>query len=233
MGGTGTQPPELPFSFIDSRYQGPATDVPASTLAASRLAAVMCSAFGLALVAARLGWIGAIVAGLLLALHAERHDLALAWAEGPLLLGFGLCTATWGTRYFPIAAGIATTFKLTALPLWLVGFHKRANGGMWPLLAPVLAYLTWILLTPPSWFGGGPLFLIGMLVQRRFEYADQTAAMPGMWGLFLPSRYVWPLELGTMLALALAVRWAVHKRTTPALPLPRRPIPPPARVFLE
>lgn len=44
-----------------------------------------------------------------------RDDLARAWAEVPVLLGFGQCAATYRTRWFAVARGLAAIFKLTAL----------------------------------------------------------------------------------------------------------------------
>jgi len=55
-----------------------------------RLAAAVCAGLGLACIAARLGWAGALGGALFLLLPNVPTDLGYGWAEGPLLLGIGL-----------------------------------------------------------------------------------------------------------------------------------------------
>jgi hypothetical protein len=172
-----------------------------------RAAAVGAAALGLALIAARLGWWGFMPAACFLAIPHVRDDLARGWAEGPLTLGLGLCVLTFGTRWLAGAIGLATTFKLTALGLWPLLLWPRATR-LRPLVAFVAALLFWSALTPPSWFSLGPFFLGPMLRQRWHEYATQNTILDRIGdtaidGVFLPTRYLLPVELLALVMLAI------------------------------
>jgi hypothetical protein len=58
----------------------------------------------------------------------------------------------------------------------------------------------WTLLTPPSWFFFGPVYLALMVWDRFEEYwvfqRVQIATQPG---IYAPSRYGWPFELAVLL----------------------------------
>jgi hypothetical protein len=201
---SGTQPPARPYLYDDPAHEDAQAVLSATALWATRLAAIACAALGLALIAWRLGWRGLAAGLVLLALPNTRGDLARAWAEGPLLFGFGLTIAAYGSRWLAPIVGLAAAFKLTGLALWPIAAvcapigRSRARH----VLAVMSAAAVWTLLTPPAWFAGGPLYLLRMLVDRRHEYAMASASNPGILGLFLPSRYVWPAELGLLLLVA-------------------------------
>jgi hypothetical protein len=187
-----------------------------STRLVLRIAAVVCAALGLALVAWRLSWWGLAAAGLFLALPNVRSDLALAWAEGPLLLGIGICIAGYGRRWFGAALGLAASFKLTALGLWPLLFAPGAGHGRRPVLrAAISALAVWTLLDPPSWFAGGPAFLGAMLRVRMLNELAQNESF----GLYAPARYQWPAQLLVLVGLALLARW-IRAEFRP--PQPRR-----------
>ena len=62
----------------------------------------------------------------------------------------------------------------------------------------------WSALTPPSWFGGGPLYLGTMLVARANEFHTQTvnqAFQSDVLGA-VPTRYLWPIELMLLILAA-------------------------------
>jgi hypothetical protein len=192
LGLTRLQAPAAPHFITDAeRRDGPDTRTPLESLASLRLAAAACAGAGLGLLAFRWGWRGAAVSFLLLVLHV-REDLSRAWAEGPLFFGLCLCAATWRTRWFPFAAGLTTTFKLTALPLWgLVFLFHPIGRSRWPRLVALMAAVSvWVILTPPAWFSGGPLFLVPMLLDRAVEHAGQSEVYGGPLGLFFPTRYL-------------------------------------------
>ncbi len=174
------------------------------TLADTRLAAIACAAIGFALISLRLGWAGLAIAAAMLAIPQARSDFARAWAEGPLLLGLGLAVASYGTRWFSAAAGVAASFKLTALALWpLVLLGRPANRSpVRRLLDLLIAGAVWVLVTPPAWYGGGPFYLLVMLAGRRIEYARQSIDVGGPLGFYVPSRYLWPAELALLLGAA-------------------------------
>jgi hypothetical protein len=202
MGVTRVSPPARPYSFTDRTAQGPETFASARTLTVLRWTATLCAALGLALLALRLGWRGVGIASVMVAVPGFREDLSRAWAEGPLVLGFGLVAVALRSRALPIALGLAATAKLTALGLWPLMLVKRVNGGMPRLRALLLTLLTFIVLTPPSWAAGGPLFLVGMVVNRVDEYSGQSETEGG---LFMPTRYGIPFVLGALVVIAIAL----------------------------
>jgi hypothetical protein len=209
LAATGARAPAVPYSYVDTALQGPQTDVAWSTLVIARIAATLCAAGGFALMAWRWGARGVAVAVLLLAIPHARQDLARAWAEGPLLLGFGLCAATIGSRRFSYACGVAAVFKLTALGVWPLLLWPGACGARSERFACVRAVLgaagIWSLLTPSSWYAGGPLYLVWMTFYRAHEYGGMTESSPGLFGLFLPTRYLLPLELAGAVAVVIVV----------------------------
>ena len=207
LGLTGQPGPRLPFSFTDPRLQGAETQVPSRSLAVVRLAAALCAALGLALISRRLGWKGFVATALLLLAPNVPGDLTRAWAEGPLLLGFGLCATAFGTRWFGVLCGAATTFKLTALGLWPLILWRGANGKLSGFKGILFAALTWTLLMPASWRAGGPLYLVDALTFRASQFEGQSRAnLPDVHaGIFLPSRYLLQIEVLAALALAFAL----------------------------
>ena len=127
MGLTGAAAPTRAWDY---RGDQPAdTMVPPESLPVVRLAAVLCAALGLALVALRFSWRGSAAAALLLLIPHARADLTRAWAEGPLLLGLGLCAVAFGTRWFGVACGLPATATLTAVGLWPLLLWPRATGA--------------------------------------------------------------------------------------------------------
>ena len=206
---TGVTPPPLPPQFrqLGSRtwLEDASRALPAATRGMLRLAATLCAALGLALIAWRLSWWGMAAAVCFLALSSVRRDLALAWAEGPLMLGLGLCVLSYGTRWFGLATGLAATFKLTALGLWPLLLIPAASGrrGRWATYKALAgACLVWTVLDPPAWFAGGPFYLAVMIFDRGAERARQAADL----GAQIPPRYLWPVELAIALGLALLAR---------------------------
>lgn len=174
--------------------------LPPATLHRLRLVSVLCASAGFALLALRWGWRGALAAALVLAVPSVRADLARAWAEGPLLLGFGICALTYGRRTFPLACALAALMKLTAIGVWPLLLWPRAVGRLRPSVALGLAAGLWSLLSPPSWYDGGPLYLGVMLRYRMLDNAAQAAAgYEGTGGLYFPTRYALPLLLGAAL----------------------------------
>jgi hypothetical protein len=113
----------------------------------------------------------AVASVLFLMLPNVREDLSRAWAEGPLLLGFGICAFAYRSRWFGPACGVAATFKLTALGLWPLLLLRRAHGGarFGPTVGLLAALLVWTILTPPAWYGYGPGYLVHMVVDRATE----------------------------------------------------------------
>jgi len=196
----------LPYSYEDPTLQGPDTLVPQATLRVLRLTAIACASLGLGLIALRLGWPVLLGGTLFLAIPHVRADLCRAWAEGPLLLGFGLCAIAYGTTWFPVAAGLATGFKLTGLALWPIVWFK----GPIPFRRVrhvaniVVTMIVFSLTTPCSWLAGGPLYIGIMIVYRVLTYAQQSSEFGGRFGLFIPTRYLWPIELASMICLSQA-----------------------------
>lgn len=172
-----------------------------------RFVATLCAAAGLALIAWRLQWWGLIASVVFLGLPHVRSDLALAWAEGPLLLGLGLSIAGLGRRWFGAAVGLAAGFKLTALGLWPLLLIPGANGrGRYgPLRGLLYALAVWTFLEPPSWFAGGPLYLRFMLHMRVLNEFTQST----QFGMYVPARYLWPAELLLLVGLAAFARHAL------------------------
>jgi hypothetical protein len=196
---------------------------------AMRLAAVLCTAMGLACVAWRLRWAGALAAALFLALPAAALHYAAGWAEGPLLLGIGFVVLTYGTRWLPLALGLVASFKLTGLGLWPLVLVPGALGqrGWRPVMLGALATLAvWTLLDPVSWFAGGPLYLLPMLGDRVQEYLWQSGMAHAQGGAFRPIRYVLPFWFGFLLltmqrAAVIVGHIATTAKGTPALvPVP-------------
>jgi hypothetical protein len=224
---TGAPAPRVPYNWDEPAIQGPETLIPPGTLVTLRVAAVACAALGFALFAARLGWIGFLATGLMLLVPSARDDFARAWAEGPLLLGFGLCAIAYGTRWFGAACGAAVTFKLTGLAVWLLTFIPGSTGfKRLPIVSSwVSALAVFTALTPAAWFLDGPLYL-GLMVLLRMDwfvgyshrvsttvnYVPPTPEVGAPLGLFLPTRYLWPLEWCICLGLA----W-ILVRTYPGL----------------
>jgi hypothetical protein len=194
--------PGTPYSWTDPALQGPETSLASETLIAGRLVTVLCAGLGLALITLRLGWVGVAAGLLFLAIPHVREDLARAWAEGPLVFGIGLVVVSWGTRWLSLACALAASFKLTALALWPAMLRRGAFGrgarSRWLLVAPI----GWSALSPPSWFAGGPLYLLSMARYRSSENAAQFAQFGGVAGIFMPSRYLVPFELAACIALA-------------------------------
>jgi hypothetical protein len=213
LGLTGQPGPRMPHSFTDPRPPGPETQVPSRSLEIARLAAALCAALGLALITRRLGWQGLVATTLFLAAPNVRGDLTRAWAEGPLLLGFGLCASAFGTRWFGVACGVATTFKLTALGLWPLILWRRTNGGLSRVKAALLAAVTWTLLVPPSWWALGPLYFVQAIRFRASQFEGQSGSNLADVhdGVFLPSRYLLQIELLAALALAFALSFAMRR----------------------
>ncbi len=214
---TGESPPKAFFDF-STPVQPRNTLVAPGALFALRLTAILCACFGLALMALRLGWKSVGATGLVLLIPHVPPDLTRAWAEGPLLLCAGLCVLTFGTRWFGVACGLAATVKLTALGFWPLLLLRRANGGgrLARTLGVSSALLTWTLLTPQSWFAGGPVYLLIMLTVRKGYYQLQTQLVgrpgfEGFAGIFLPTRYLIPFELLAAYALIFGVRWLARR----------------------
>jgi hypothetical protein len=206
-------PPVAPYSFTNPSMQGQDTDIPDLTLISLRLVGIISAATGLALITYRFGWSGVFASILLIAIPHVRPDLARAWAEGPLLLGLGLCAISYRTRWFPVACGAAAAFKLTALVLWPLMLLRGANGNLGRLatIQSVLLCLgVFWLLNPISWFYLGPFFLIQLLHHRIATYIGQSQTDPYVLGLFIPTRYLWPLELLAFLAMARLIA-LIHK----------------------
>lgn len=199
------QAPALPYSFGDPALQGPDARLDRDSLVVLRLLASFCAVVGAALIAWRLGWVGALAVLLLLALPHNSENFSRAWAEGPLLLAFGVAAAAYGSRWFPIVVGAVSTVKFTAVGLWPLVLLRRAHHWRSRLLALAATVATWVLLTPPSWYRAGPALLLSLGSTRVTEYRGGQSADGG---LFLPARYFWPFEL----ALALAAFWLVARR---------------------
>lgn len=225
LGATGLPAPTAQWDFDNGPV--PEAMLRQDSLIAMRLAAILCAALGLAAVAFRFRWRACAAIFLFLLIPHVRSDLTRGWAEGPLLLGCGLCVASFGTRWFAVACGLAATAKLTALGLWPLLLWPRATGGQrWASAVGLLtASAVWTALTPPAWFAGGPIYLPVMIVARLASYADQStrvgmAGYEGVGDFFLPTRYLLPLELAGLLLLATGAVWLWHHR--PARPLARQ-----------
>ena len=210
--------PELPYSYAVRSLQGKNTEMDHRTLVVLRLLATVCAVVGAALLAWRLGWIGALAVVILLAVPHNAENFARAWAEGPLLLAFGAVAAAYGSRWFPFVLGVASTVKFTVVGLWPLVLIRAAHGWRSRALALVATVLTWVVLTPPSWYRGGPGLLLKLAQIRVTEYGQASATVEGA---FLPSRYFWPLELGALLVvLALVAKQRRERRPGPSRPQP-------------
>ena len=225
MGLSRTSPPSQPYCWGEEAFRSPLTSIRPDTLLFTRLAAVACASLGLALLSYRLGWSGAIAASAFLAIPHVRTDLARAWAEGPLLLSFGISAIAYGTPWFPFAAGIAAAMKLTGLALWPLAFFRHPIGrSKFSHVASVgVAWLAWSLASPLSWLQGGPTHLIALISHRVSIYLAQSSLNEGwlgeqlaqdrVFGLFLPTRYLWPLELAILLFLShQGAKWLSRRR---------------------
>jgi hypothetical protein len=205
MGISNTHTPELPYLYGFPALQGSETDIPADTLFATRLAGLLCAAIGLALLTLRFGWGGFVSVLILLTISSTRDSFSRAWAEGPLMLGIGLCSISYKTRWFPVALGVAAAFKLTAIVLWPLIFISGSCGKEFPwrrslsLLVPPLVVS---LLTPVSWFFTGPFYLVFIIRQRILTWLEQSHSSPNIGGVFFPDRYAWPFELLVLLLMS-------------------------------
>jgi hypothetical protein len=211
---TGAAVPAVPFMF-ENGSRGPETFASPETLRVARLGCTLAAVAGFMVLALRWRALGLVPLLLLVAPHA-RTDLTGAWAEGPLFLGLSLCAAAWRTRFFPYACALAATFKLTALAVWPVAcvLHPLGRSRIARTLGLLRVAAVWSALTPPSWFFGGPIYLILMLSNRATEYSGQAALYGGEMGVFAPSRYFLPLELAVALAtMALLPRLLATLRT--------------------
>lgn len=211
MGLTGDPPPAASYDYGRIDEPQPDAVIPATTLLALRLTSAFCAALGLALLALRLGWRGLLASVLFLAMPSVRDSLALARAEGQLLLGFGLCAVTIGSRWFPAASATAAAFKLTALGLWPLLLWPAATGK-WrrlPVLGPVvLASALWGVLNPTTWYGFGPASLVNMLGYRIFAFNYQSSHpfhREVTLGVYTPARYFWPVELAVVLLAVITI----------------------------
>ncbi len=205
LAATGAPTPTMPYSFTDPALQGPEVFLAADTLLILRLTAIVSAALGLALIVWRLGWPAVAASALFLAIPFVRDDLARAWAEGPLLLGFGLCAIAWGSRWLIPAVGLAASFKLTALVLWplVIALNPIGRSPLRRVLPLLATSLCWSFSSPASWFALGPLYLLPQLAHRIMTYSSQSADYGAdTAGLFLPTRYLWPLLLLALLAIA-------------------------------
>lgn len=198
MGITSSPPPALPYSYEDPNYQSPETLIPHKTLLTTRSTAALCAALGMSLLTMRFGWEAIFPLIILLAIPSTRDSFSRAWAEGPLMLGFGLCAISFRSRWFPYALGIATSFKLTALGLWPLLMMADSCGKEFRWRKPisiVTSLLVFSFLNPISWFFLGPLFIIIIIIFRILTWYQQSNAFPTFQGIFFPPRYAWPFEL--------------------------------------
>lgn len=213
MGITGTRASVYPYSYVEPLLQGINTRIPGDTLPIVRSTAVLATALGLALIVFRLGWRGLAACALFLCVPHVREDMARAWAEGPLLLGVGLCVLSYGTPWFVPAVGLATGFKLTAIVLWpVIWFMPPIRFRyMRHILNVIATAFVFALTTPVSWFAGGPAYLGVLLVYRLREFLSQSSRIPTVAGLFFPTRYVWPLELALLLGASFLLPLVIKK----------------------
>lgn len=205
MAVTSSPPPSLPYSYNDVTLQGPETEIPIKTLYATRFAAVLCAALGLALISLQFGWNSFIPIIVLLAFPSTRDSFSRAWAEGPLMLGFGLCATAYRSKWFPVTLGIASAFKFTAFGLWPLMFINNSCGKEFKwrrLLSIFVAIIILIFLTPVAWFNGGPVYIIFMIIHRILTWYSQSQSIPTINGIFFPERYAWPFELIAFLLIS-------------------------------
>lgn len=86
------------------------------------------------------------------------------------------------------------------------------------VLALLATWLSWSLFSSTSWFGGGPAHLVLLLVHRAQVYALQCATLGGELGLFVPTRYLWPVALAALLGLSILLPRVWHRLGTPTIP---------------
>jgi hypothetical protein len=217
LGATGLPAPTRQWDYLNGA--APEAMLTPDALLAVRLAAILCAALGLAAIALRLRWRACAATFLFLLIPHIRADLTRGWAEGPLLLGCGLCVLAFGTRWFGVACGLAATAKLTALGFWPLLFWPRSTGvKRWASIFGFgSACAVWAVLTPPAWFAGGPVYLPLMIVARLANYADQSSRVglpsyEGVGGFFLPTRYLLPIEYAGLFLLVSGAVWLWQRR---------------------
>ncbi|HEY8531024.1 MAG TPA: hypothetical protein VIL08_02140 [Limnochorda sp.] len=117
---------------------------------------------------------------------------------------------------------------MTALALWPLMYWRGACGPRAKPAHRLMAFAVWTLTNPPAWFSLlGPLYLGVQIAYRIVAYwvQSQRIADPAL-GIFLPTRYLVPLELLASLGLAgalyLIYRGArYHEPAPPPRALPR------------
>jgi len=202
--------PELPYAWGDPKLQGSKTHLSIITLRMLRFIAISCAALGFSFIAFRWRWKGLLIVLLMLLIPHVRDDLSRGWAEGPLLLGIGLIITTFGTRLFPLVLGIAGSLKFTAMGFWplvlIPGAYSRKKLSR--IMGLIITPLVWSFVTPPSWYMGGPIYIVYIFIWRlRWwltdahkmvsspYYIEATPELQNPFGLFIPTRYLWPIEL--------------------------------------
>lgn len=194
--------PSAPYRHLDPECEKPEYQVPAATLSAVRMTAALCASMGLALVVIHWGWKAFFACLVFLCISSVRSDLSRAWAEGPLLLGLGLCAALERTKYWGVALGMAASFKLTAILLWpLAVYLTRKRTRRCRVSGVLQCCLAWTATNPISWFAGGPLYIVVLLMFRMASLFWQSNKLQTdiVGGIFWPSRYIWPFELAALL----------------------------------
>jgi|WetSurMetagenome_2_1015567.scaffolds.fasta_scaffold164913_1 hypothetical protein len=201
---SNTSAPSVPYKYLDPAFQKPENLIPASTLPVVRIVAVLCVSIGLGLIVYRFGWSALGACLLFIAIPHVRFDLSRAYAEGPLLLGFGLCAVLAGTRFYGSALGLTASFKLTGILLWpIAGYASRKLSRPKQIRGALACLLTWSITNPLSWFAGGPLYLFVLLFFRIASLFWQSKNLHTdiIAGWFFPSRYWWPFELAFLLLI--------------------------------
>jgi hypothetical protein len=201
---TGIEAPTAPYAY-DNITNGPETAIPERSLPVLRIAAVLAAAVGLALITLRLSLKGAAACLVFLFMPYVAEDMARAWSESLLLLGFGLCVISYGTKWFPVAAAAAGAFKLNGMAAWLLlllptaGSAPQAGKKLRRVLFNIwTTLLVWSFFTPASWTVAGPLYIAFMWKFRLGVFAYQSTIFPIFFGLFIPTRYLWPIELALL-----------------------------------
>jgi hypothetical protein len=188
MALTRTCPPEQPYDWSRQSEPQPLAEIPSDTLLVLRITSIVCASLGLAMFALKWGWYIPIGSALVLLFPSVRDDLALARAEGQLMLGFGLLAITAKTRWFPVACALAASFKLTALIVWpLLLIPSFSRWSKLEVLGPACTTLVlWSLINPPSWFVFGPGMFVYLAIDRILEFSHQSTRSAG---LYSPTRY--------------------------------------------
>lgn len=124
---TESPTPAMPYSWTDPALQNPENWLEPRTIMMLRFVAVLCTATGLALIALRLGWPGLLAVALFVGIPHVRTDLPRATGEGPLVLGFGLCLLSYGSRWFPIVLRIRRHHEADGFAV----VASRRLGGLW------------------------------------------------------------------------------------------------------